>query len=498
MRNKRNLRVDTSFSAAVKGKQNFPCSWKRGSRSSIPTIIFTFLICLGLISMALLMRLHSTFIDQTPNNDDLKVDFDSDYVSEQNENENALIAKIPDFLTESSTEMNIRRLEDNMNILESENVSNPLENCSPTVQIKLYQNRSSSEWYIQSLDKRGKEKIIGGDEFYISYTEESNGDQDTVNADHGEIEPTAVAFIHDLNNGKYKLDFVMTPMAQKQKSSITNTASKTGRIIVHFEYTCGIGRLSQPTKQNWKSSGMMHQESFYSDYGIRRPPIREFNIPSPSVNFSKYSSVMFFGDSTMYQLVVKERVEKPDKSGEENVYFQGNVNYVANVRSELTTERFRKFFLRKLTSFHGKQLRLQSNVALVIGSSIWDLLIADNIQGDEFDDHLQACREFILAIRERWPKVDLYWKGTSSLHPHRVDCNEANYDYQDCLNSTKYLSNSRVVNLEEKQRTLMEELKVPYMDLYPAYYLSAYYMAPGDGRHSVPALNEQILSWFYK
>eukprot|EP00558_Chaetoceros_sp_UNC1202_P005163 CAMPEP_0197254882 /NCGR_PEP_ID=MMETSP1429-20130617/70207_1 /TAXON_ID=49237 /ORGANISM="Chaetoceros sp., Strain UNC1202" /LENGTH=90 /DNA_ID=CAMNT_0042718001 /DNA_START=1 /DNA_END=273 /DNA_ORIENTATION=+ len=77
---------------------------------------------------------------------------------------------------------------------------------------------------------------------------------------------------------------------------------------------------------------------------------------------------------------------------------------------------------------------------------------------------------------------------------HRVNCTG---EYENCLESTKYMSNLRVRGLHLKQKALMEELGVPYWDLFDAYYLSAYYTAPGDGRHFRAELNEHVLDWFY-
>lgn len=142
-------------------------------------------------------------------------------------------------------------------------------------------------------------------------------------------------------------------------------------------------------------------------------------------------------------------------------------------------------------------LKYEFDVAIVVGSAIWDVLIAENIQGVDFEDHLAACRAFVLDLKKKYRGRTIYWKSPSALHVHRVKCADANYDYQGCLDSTRYLSNSRVRFLHEKQKDLMKELNVPYLDLFDAYYLSAHYTAEGDGRHFQQDLNELILDWFY-
>jgi hypothetical protein len=61
------------------------------------------------------------------------------------------------------------------------------------------------------------------------------------------------------------------------------------------------------------------------------------------------------------------------------------------------------------------------------------------------------------------------------------------------------MSNSRARILYEKQKSLMAELGIPFLDLWEAYYLSADRMLTGaDGRHYTSALNMLMQSWFYR
>ena len=520
MKNPKNLRIDTSFTPTlqVEKRQRWEQStttssvmlYKARKRAGIRYAIF--LICFFISIIFTVVIFHLTFVDESTRFQPSDNKYDFLFLSSIH-----TIATIPYKIDQETFEEDIINLKDVIKLQNNE--TSPLNNCSPTFQVRFYKKESpkylssheggdgsgglgdnnngndhNHEWYIQTLDQFGNEKSVGGDEFYITYTDNQQYDP-AANTDEKEIEPTAVAFVHDLNDGTYKLDFVSSPMGNF-KNIYDNDANSdkpsSGRIKVNFEYTCGIGKLNPPTKKNWKSSGMMYRTAAYMD-NVQQPPIRNFQHPS-SINLSNYSLVIFFGDSTMRQLVVKN--ETLD-SNDQKRYFRPNVDYRNNVRSELTKAKVNQHFLKKLRVFHGKQLRNLDNLALVLGSSIWDLLVTDNIQEDDFDDHLEACKNLIHAIQEKHPKVDIYWKGTSALHAHRVNCIEANYDYQDCLNSTKYLSNSRVVNLERKQKQLMGELKIPYIDLYPAYFLSGFRTAPGDGRHSVPALNELILNTLF-
>ena len=194
----------------------------------------------------------------------------------------AMTFTLPEKLDLETVQQDIQNLKDV--IVLGKNESSPLDNCSPTVQIKLYQDKvgESASWFIQTFDETGNAKNVGGDEFYIDYTDQMNIVNDNV-------EPDAVALIIDLENGKYQLDFVSTPMNSK---SMNPNIYSEGRIKVHFEYTCGIGMMPQPTKLNWKASGAMYQKMLYKDH-FPRPKIRNFNPPH-TPKLSSYSLVVFF------------------------------------------------------------------------------------------------------------------------------------------------------------------------------------------------------------
>jgi hypothetical protein len=136
-------------------------------------------------------------------------------------------------------------------------------------------------------------------------------------------------------------------------------------------------------------------------------------------------------------------------------------------------------------------------VALILGSSMWDILVADNIQGPNFTDHLNACRQYVETIRQLYPTVTLFWKAPSAAHPHRVSLEEC-YRRPECVSRVRYLSNSRIDFLYRQQiRLMMDELRVPVLDVYEASYLSADRSMQGDGRHFNLEYNKMVLSWFY-
>jgi hypothetical protein len=65
------------------------------------------------------------------------------------------------------------------------------------------------------------------------------------------------------------------------------------------------------------------------------------------------------------------------------------------------------------------------------------------------------------------------------------------------INRIRYMSESRSRYLYNLQKDIMNELNVPFLDLYEATYLSADRLYPSDGRHYKPDLNRMMLSWFY-
>jgi hypothetical protein len=59
------------------------------------------------------------------------------------------------------------------------------------------------------------------------------------------------------------------------------------------------------------------------------------------------------------------------------------------------------------------------------------------------------------------------------------------------------MSSSNVYHLYVRQKALMNELEIPFIDLYEATYLSGNWMMDGDGRHYRRWLNEEMFSWSY-
>jgi hypothetical protein len=60
------------------------------------------------------------------------------------------------------------------------------------------------------------------------------------------------------------------------------------------------------------------------------------------------------------------------------------------------------------------------------------------------------------------------------------------------------MSNSRAQILYEKQKCLLSELGIPFLDHWEAYYLSGDKFFEADGRHYNDEINRLMQSWFYR
>jgi hypothetical protein len=203
-----------------------------------------------------------------------------------------------------------------------------------------------------------------------------------------------------------------------------------GILTVHFQYSCGIGRMYQPLKDTWKGGGSS-MTSFSTE--TIEPPFRTFQPPRDhGIDLSVFNMTLSFGDSLMEGLVMADRIR-----------YRPNVYFKRNVGSELSTKTL-PYLLRELTRWHKHELsNTNKSMAMILGSSNWDQLQPYNIQGPYFTDHLNASRQLVETIRQLYPTVTLFWKAPSAAHPHRVSLEEC-YARPTCESRVRYLSNSRI------------------------------------------------------
>ena len=405
-------------------------------------------------------------------------------------------------------------------------IGSPLEDldCPVTSQMKLIMRPAPQNWILQTLDINGNEKAMGGDEFYITFHSSSSSSQEQGQEDQYDV--TAVALVSDKKDGSYELDFVVPPMMDATaestaKATGTNNKNQGGTITIYLQYSCGIGHMAPPTKDQWIDGGSIQRK-----YTIKTnipPPIRPFQPPIladgiPSL--SHFDMVLAFGDSAMKQFVKNH-----------SRAYQPNIVYRIKRRKPWTVSLMDEHWMvlqkqlgRDLEETHTKPV---NSTALILGSAIWDVLASSRTEKESnpddsnpqqrrrqhrylqssttniiLEDHLQACRHFITSLRQKYPNVVLYWKSPSAMHIHVVDSTTTaqNQNHISAADRVRYMSTSRMEELYHLQKKLMskEELNVPVLDIYEATYLSASWTFPGDGRHYRPELHRHMIHWFYQ
>ena len=387
----------------------------------------------------------------------------------------------------------------------SSSAIDPLKECSPTSQVRLYTRTSSrtghgvrnKEWTIQTIDADGNTKAIGGDEFYITYVDDSNrkiDDDGPIHSQAGRVfGPTAVAIIDDNRDGTYSLEFVAPPSRPYTSTPGNEDMLSAGSIDVHFVFTCSIGMLYQPLKDYWITGG--GTKIHHSLDNVSAPPIRPFHMPNQP-SFNVYDDMYFVGDSLMRQTAGNDTAMYTTYS--EKFHY-------ANTNTDLSSATIPDF-LNLIERRFDKSLRSNSSKAIVLNSGAWDVLLQGLPQGFDFKDHIETCRKYVLAVKEKYATTDIIWKLPSELHFHRItprclDRNDEEYGGPwggaiPCKNVIRYASSGRIGILYDKQKELMRQLRIPMIDTYEATQLSGHEHQDGDIVHYTSEFNKRVLDWF--
>ena len=184
------------------------------------------------------------------------------------------------------------------------------------------------------------------------------------------------------------------------------------------------------------------------------PTIEPFVEPR-NVDLGIYDQVLAFGDSLMQQLVQNNESRK-------NIVFPENVwaplnTITANkhiIRGPEDDRRSSDSFVQQIKTLVHRAQEKSQNVALIVGSSVWDILEGDEntysiFQGTHFQDHIAACRLLIDFVRKEFPNVDVFWKSQTAMHIHRVA--EYRKDWYH-VNRINYMSTSRAYDLYRFQK----------------------------------------------
>ena len=366
---------------------------------------------------------------------------------------------------------------------------NPLRNCSVTVQFRLIlppQSHSSS-WILQSLRQNGTNddtvpKTQGGDEIYVEW-------QSTAGDDIG------VAQVTDQNDGTYALTFVRPPILQKNHSattSSTNEAEDFGNLTIYYDYSCGIGGILAPRKNQYARAGEI--QTVFSHEQVPRPYIHDFVPPNQdgTIDFSKYETVIAFGDSLMLQLVRRYKL---------GGFWSPNIIYFSNVGQCLSDPvQDVNTLLEKFHTWHGEHLRQAANrserVAVIAGSAVWDAM--RGCVRRDFRNHSAAVRSFVTTIRQTYhSSMDLFWKSPSAVQLHRRSSLKELLNNPEWLQRSRYMGDTIPRRIYAVQKALMRELKIPLLDLWDAYYLSGPFTIPGDSRHYQDDVSFLLMSYFW-
>jgi hypothetical protein len=362
----------------------------------------------------------------------------------------------------------------------------PLKTCNVTTQVRIQIKENHDPWILQSLDSNGNIKTSGGDVFYIVYHDQSNNDRANIDVNSNQSShPTAVAIIQDLMDGTYSLDFTTTPL--NPQFSAENRGG--GKLTIHFVFSCFIGQMPPPTKEHWKNGG--YSQTAYTLPLEEAPPIRPFQPPTPPVDFNQYDDVLLVGDSTMEQFGLHIKgLHQKRQTFRSNIRFDNNIGQALSLS---TLDSFQAQVTKGLTKISNR-----NKTALVIGSSVWDVIEPHLEQGQYYLDHRTACRKLVRWIQTNFPEVKLCWKSPSDAHPHVVLKKFRHFpNYEKAIQRIKYVSQSRFESLHHWQQEIMQELSVCFLDVYEAYHISADWHYPGDSRHFRPELNQRILNYFY-
>ena len=354
-------------------------------------------------------------------------------------------------------------------------------------------------WELRTFDSNGNPKTVGGDEFYITYTDDAIATTTTQRLANG-MPHTSVAEITDLNNGRYRLEFVSSPLNNNHRMNHHRLIGR-GMLSVTFQYTCGIGKLSPPIKTDWtkwQDGGSTVAQFIKKDVPI--PPMKPFQIPLERFDLSRYSWILPIGDSTMDHFGIPLNVSMPKMNSPLNVKTLPKWKKVLQEWS---------FYTTKLLSSKEESTSTNSKGVIVVGSAVWDVIAADNVT-DWIGTHAQAMTELLQHIRQYYPNVDVAVRSPYAMHVHNPILALQNLQkksnsrrnqkkaqsFARLLHRIRYMSESRTREVYQVQKQICETLQVPFLDGYQASFLSADHMMEGDGRHYTATYNKFVSNWF--
>jgi len=330
--------------------------------------------------------------------------------------------------------------------------------CRATSQLELINNNEN--WILQSRDLSGNRKSVGGDEMYVTYADD--GFASITNS-------TATAYVNDIGDGTYELNFVGT----RQILPTNMSYAGKGTLTIFMQYTCDIGKIWPPGKEKWHSSGAL-----YRTYKIHLDVSPVIEAPTPlklEKDLRDYDVVLAAGDSIMTQLFcIKLRMRR------ENMYLHKNLGV------PLHKDTLYKY-ISWIRSTAVPALKPFKKTALLLNTGAWDVARDNDGLVKNIYEHLQMLERLIVMARRMLPGTDIIWRSTTAMHVHRGPD----------IERLMYVSNSRIKALHERQVDLMNRLEVPVLDLYNYTYEQASFSKPNDAIHFMDFVHTNILDEIY-
>ena len=352
-------------------------------------------------------------------------------------------------------------------------------NCPITAQVSI----DTTTWVLQTYGIDGVRKTVGGDEFYIYFMQNDT----TI---------VAVSRTSDLGNGAYALNFTTHPFFFFHKPP--GRRKKRGSLVVWLEYSCGIGSIPRPDRDRWSTNGAVLTN--WNASCVPLPPLETFRKPDVGmIDLGQHRSVLAVGDGIIQQFV----------SYKPNRFYYKNCAFGKNILDALLSRSFQRVFdaiVYRLNAFYS----VHNNTGLILGAAAWELQKPYGNDGipipgqpyrekDILEDHLDSLKRLVIALREKYPRLSIYWKTGVAMHLHVMKRDKGS-EWVELVSVEKlgYMSRSRTERLYRLHKELMRELDVPIMDVYPASYLLAdRTRKEADAIHYDREVNELMVSWFY-
>lgn len=346
--------------------------------------------------------------------------------------------------------------------------------CPVTTQVRVILDDPTGDWILQS-QHYGSAKSVGGDEYYVSYIDNTMLPARNL---------TAAAFVHDRGDGSYRLDFYESSINKLPENLVGR-----GTVTVYLQYTCNMGRPAHPYKDKWSFGGAINID--FSFENVTMPSMKKFVQPNANmaVDLGAYKHVVYHGDSITRQLANKLQNGGQEENFKKNAFFKG-----LGCRSAWNMDTLQE--MKSLLGKYKYKIGNGTESAIILGSSVWDLL-ARHEGPFNMTSHLQACQLLLEHAKSVYPFAKLYWRSVTAIQVHEV----AKMNDWMHFDAIFYVATSRANDLYLKQKELIEEnllnSEVTFLNFYDATYLAADWLQPGDGRHYSRGCNKHMIDWYY-